>query len=119
MIHLLPSRSGWLALFLLVIAIVNGVTAGLAIAAFFHLGPRVDISPAEAAIMALLCLGNLACAVATWHWRRWGVYVFVVLAVPIFFFNLFIHAPMVMTGIGVYVAAKMVYLVRPTWPSFR
>jgi hypothetical protein len=109
----------WLTLFLLFVAIANGVTAVLALAALLHLEPQVEMSPVETVMMALLCLGNLMCAVAAWYWRRWGVYAFVLLAIPIFFFNLSIRAPFLMTGIGVYVAAKMIYLVRPIWSSFR
>ena len=65
-------------------------------------------------VMIVLTLVNLACAIALWGWRKWGLYGLIASSLVAFLINVFTlgFAASVSGLVGIVI---MIALVRPVW----
>lgn len=111
------NRGGCLTAFLVLMMIVNPLTA-----LFYLLGGEqahraIPQAPGWVIpVLGVACLGNLACAIAVWSWKKWGMYGFLGISALGFGVNLFAGLGAgALTGlIG---PALLLALVYPQWNS--
>jgi hypothetical protein len=65
-----------------------------------------------------ICIGNVICAAATWHWRRWGVIGYCFLALSAYLV-ISISTNNFTNFFGLVGAALLVILVSPHWKFMR
>ena len=104
-----PKRHGCLTTFLVLMVVSNAVTAllyltnGEVIAANF---PRAF--PGAFVVIAVVCLCNIAFAVALFQWKRWGFYGFAATGVIVLGVNLSIGVGVIQSLFG-FAGAAILY----------
>jgi hypothetical protein len=111
-------RRSCLTVFLVLIVLAN-----LAIAIYFSMtllqAPRVtQLAPWMVAFSAVICVGNVACAVGAWLWKRWGVIGYGGLALTSYLVSGLVTANWT-NFFGLIGSSLLVVLVLPYWKQMR
>jgi hypothetical protein len=85
----MKQRHGCLTALLIVMIVANAVTALLYLFASDMIGKNLPGAPGWIfPVLAVLCIGNVAFAVALFQWKKWAFYGFVATSIAAFGVNL-------------------------------
>ena len=108
-------RGGCLTAFLILMLIANTLTGLYYLLAGSTVRQSLPTVPAWAIpVLGLFALANFVFAIATWKWKRWGMYGFVGSAVVIFLVNM-ISVGILAALLGLVGVAILAFLLRPVW----
>jgi len=109
-------RGGCLTAFLVVMMIVNPLTALVYFLGASFIKRGLPDAPAwSMPVLGAFCILNTACAVALWKWKKWGLYGFVFSAVVALIVNIVIGLPLAQVVAGPIGVVVLYVLVRPSW----
>lgn len=115
-------RHGCLTAILIVFAIMTFVSSVINLVMSGTLAENLPGAP-EWAPVGILAMGGVgllgvAALVALWFWKRWGLYVFVVVGVTAFVLNLALGAPIFSALMGLAGVALVLIFVLRQWGDF-
>jgi hypothetical protein len=113
-------RGGCLTAFLILMMIANSV----AVMVYLFLGDLIRRQPphppaAAIPLLGVACAANVVFAIATWRWKKWGVYGFVGMSVVAFIGNVLMGTALLNTLFGLLGPVILWLLIRQRWADFR
>jgi hypothetical protein len=109
-------RGGCLTAFLILMLIVNPLTAIYYLIAGSKIRESLPSMPAWAIPVLIICgIANFAFALAILNWKKLGVYGIVAIAVVAFIINLMSGLPVAIALMRLVGVAILLLLVRPVW----
>ena len=118
-IEIRPARGGWLTTFLVLMIVANVLTA---VAYFLVVIGKLAL-PGRAGwvgqLLLLLVMGNICCLIATWKWRRWGLFGLVSMSGVAFVLNLYLGHTFLSAALGFLGLALIIAAAYPKWKHFR
>jgi len=113
------TRGGWLTAFLIMMVIVNTLSAG---SYFFRSDLLRQLNPAltegTTLILGAGSLLNILFALLVWKWRKAGIYGFFIVAAIAVVVNFKIGMPLHLTSMGVAGPVILFLLALPRWSNF-
>ena len=128
--HTEKKRGRFLAIWLILMPVVNSVTLYFALALFHLLGGDWIPGTTEAQILTIVIIItlNISPSVAVWKWKRWGVYGLAVMTVAVFITSILALSETIAPGrlvqtntlavlasVGLVEIIVLAILVRPIW----
>jgi hypothetical protein len=83
-----------------------------------HSDPRWERIGWALVMSAIGCVLNFVAVLALWRWKRWGLYLFIAVALVGVVINLILGVPLVTTLIGVVGVVILIVLVQSRWANF-